>query len=279
MKVIKRNGEIQDFDKNKVIESLENSGVSTETINKVVDKIIKKKYDIISTDRLYKIIFKFVRKFEDKYSASIYSLKQALLQLGPDGYAFEDFMAKILQAQGYSVEVRQVYESKCVTHELDIVAQGFFVECKYHNRGGVNTTIKDVMYSHARFLDLKHAGTGFKKFWVATNTKFSLDAVSYGEYWKIKLVGWNYKGKQSLAYIIDKNHYYPITLLPSLSKPTFKLLSNNNILLITEVCKVNDNLLRKMGLYDDEIRKIRIDCDKIIQASKKIQLNNRGGKQ
>lgn len=271
MKVIKRNGEIEDFDKSKVVRSLNNSGVSESTITKVLEKIKQRSYDRISTDKLYDLIYKLVKKYEDKYSASIYSLKQALMRLGPDGYAFEDYIAKILQAQGYAVETRQVYESNCVTHELDVVGEDFFVECKYHNKGGLNTGIKDVMYSHARFLDLKDAHKEFNRVWIATNTKFSSDAIKYSEYWNIKLIGWNYKGKQSLSYIVDKNHYYPVTLLPSVGKSIFRILNQNNILLINELVKINDNLLKEMGIYEDNIKKIRDDCDKIIQASKKIE--------
>lgn len=275
MKVIKRDGGVVDYDPAKVVQSLKNSGVSEGAINIVLKKIEAKKFDTVTTDKLYDLIYKLVRKFEDKYSASIYSLKQALMRLGPDGYPFEDYIAKILQAQGYNAETRMVYESNCVPHELDVVCDDFFVECKYHNKGGLTTPVKDVMYSHARFLDLKDAsknkGYDFKKVWVATNTKFSPDSIKYCEYWGVKLWGWNYKGKESLSYIIDKNQYYPITLLPSVGKASFKILYNNNILLITELCKNNDASLRKMGLYEEEIKKIRIDCEKIILASKKIK--------
>ncbi len=275
MIVIKRNGEEERFNPSKVIRSLRNSGVSEGTIEKVLKNIKERNFSIISTEKLYSLIYKLVRKYENKYAATIYTLKKAILRLGPDGYSFEDFFAKILRHLGYEVKVRQIYESMCITHELDVVGKDFFVECKYHNEGGTSTPIKDVMYSHARFLDLKHAnkakGYNFQKLWIATNTRFSPECIDYGEYWKIKLISWKYKGKESLSYIIDKHKLYPITMMPSLSRRVFKILSDNNIILLKELCDLSDRKLLSMGLNQDDIRKVREDCEKIVEASNKIR--------
>jgi hypothetical protein len=275
MKVKKRDGFVVDFDPDKVIGSLKNSGVSDETAQKVLLNIYNQKFSIISTDELYKLIYKLVKKYENKYSASIYSLKNAILRLGPDGYSFEDFIGKIFAFLGYKIKVRQTYFSLCVSHELDIVGNDFFVECKYHNDGGINTGIKDVMYSHARFLDLKNAnkekGYNFNNLWVISNTKFSGDAIAYGEYWKINLMSWKYKGNMSLSYLIDTNGLYPITLLPSVSKRVFKVLNDNSILIVAEVAYKSEADLKKMGLNYNEARALKIDCENLINASKKIK--------
>jgi hypothetical protein len=275
MKVKKRDGFVVDFDPDKVINSLKNSGVSDETIQKVLLNIYGQKFSIISTDSLYKLIYKLVKKYENKYSASIYSLKNAILRLGPDGYSFEDFIGKIFSFLGYKVKVRQTYFSLCVSHELDVVGNDFFVECKYHNEGGINTGIKDVMYSHARFLDLKNAnkekGYNFNNFWVISNTKFSEDAINYGKYWKIKLMSWKYTGNMSLSYLIDKNGLYPITLLPSVSERIFKVLNDNSILIVTEVAYKSEADLKRMGLSDNEVKALKTDCVNLINASRKIK--------
>ncbi|MFA5333617.1 MAG: ATP cone domain-containing protein [Candidatus Nanoarchaeia archaeon] len=275
MKVRKRDGFVVDFDESKVVNSLKSSGVSDETIEKVLLNIYEKKFSIISTDKLYGMIYDLVKKLENKYSASIYSLKNAILRLGPDGYSFEDFIGKIFTFLGYKVKVRQIYSSLCITHELDVVGADFFIECKYHNSGGINTGIKDVMYSHARFLDLKNAnkkkGYNFTNFWVVSNTKFSEDSIDYAKYWKINLMSWKYKGNMSLSYLIDRNALYPITLLPSVSKRVFEILNKNSILIISEVCYKDNNDLKRMGLNDNEIRNLKLDCENLINASKKIK--------
>ena len=276
MKVTKRNGEVENFDSKKVIRSLRNSGVSETAITTVIKEIENRSFASISTDKLYNLIYTLVRKLENKYSASIYSLKQSIMRLGPDGYAFEDFIAKILSQEGYKIRVRQIAKSKCISHELDVVGEDFFAECKYHNRGGIHTSVKDVMYSYARFLDLKEASKHWNKLWVVTNTKFSRDAIDYAEYWKIKLLSWKYKGNESLSYIIDKNFYYPITILPSISKNIFKIFNQHNILLLTEVCSLTDAYLKKIGIYKEEIKKIRNDCKKIREAATHIKKEDNG---
>jgi hypothetical protein len=275
MKVKKRDGLVVDFDPQKVVRSLKNSGVSDETIKKALLMIEEKSLPVISTDKLYGLIYDFVRKNENKYSASIYALKEAILRLGPDGYLFEDFIGKIFGLLGHDIKVRQNYSSLCVVHELDVVGKDFFVECKYHNNGGITTGIKDVMYSHARFLDLKNAnkekGYSFKKIWIANNTKFSEDSIDYAEYWGINLIGWKYGGKMSLSYLIDSNGWYPVTLLPSVGRRVFDILNNNSILLVTEVCSKSDRELSKMGFNSNEIKTLRNDCANLLSAAKKIK--------
>ncbi|MDD5499471.1 MAG: hypothetical protein PHT91_01180 [Candidatus Nanoarchaeia archaeon] len=278
MKVRKRDGTIADFESSKVVGSLKNSGVSEEGIKKVLSKIKEKNFSMISTDKLYSLIYKLVEKYENKYNASIYSLKNAILRLGPDGYNFEDFIAKIFQLLKYDVKVRQVYPSMCINHELDVVGKNFFIECKYHNSGGITTGIKEVMYSHSRFRDLKNAnkekGYDFQKFWVASNTKFSQDCIDYAEYWSINLMGWKYKGEMSLSYLIDQNNWYPITLLPSVSRRIFEILKRNSVLIITDLKFNGDSNLKKMGLNDKEIAVLRMDYDNLIKASEKIKKKN-----
>lgn len=277
MNVIKRDGKVVNYDKKKVIRSLKNSGVSKETINIVLSKINEKKIKSISTNNLYKIIYKLVRRYENEYSASIYSLKRAIINLGPEGHVFEDFIGKIFTFLGYDILVRQVYESNCITHELDVVGkkEDFFIECKFHNKGGVNTPSKDVLYSYSRFIDLKDAnkkkGYNFKEVWLVTNTKISNDGIAFGEYWKMKLLSWKYPKNNSLSDIIDSNKLYPISMLPNIDENIFNILYKNKILLINELCNKPDKEIEDMGIDISIIDNIRKDCDLIKKASEKIK--------
>jgi len=47
-----------------------------------------------------------------------YSLKKALSSLGPSGYPFEQYVGRILQGHGYSVEVGRIIKGYCVSHEV-----------------------------------------------------------------------------------------------------------------------------------------------------------------
>jgi len=54
-----------------------------------------------------------------------------------------------------------VIKGKCVNQEIDVVAENpsgrYMIECKFHNVP-IYTGLKEVMYTYARFLDVKDAG-------------------------------------------------------------------------------------------------------------------------
>src|SRR3972149_4640100 len=90
-----------------------------------------------------------------------YSIKKAISDLGPSGYPFERYFARVLEAYGYSSELNLIVEGHCVSHEVDILARKggglYVIECKYHNDGGKPTDVKTALYVHSRFMDIKKA--------------------------------------------------------------------------------------------------------------------------
>jgi len=54
--------------------------------------------------------------------------------------------------------------------------------------------------------------------WLITNTKFTTEALKYGECMKIKMTGWLYPQNNSLETIIEKNKAYPINLFKGIIK-------------------------------------------------------------
>src|SRR5205085_12654308 len=102
--------------------------------------------------------------------------------LGPTGYPFEDFIARILQSFGYSTKVRQFLMGKCVSHEIDIVAEksgkSCMIEAKFHNNPGIRSEIHVALYTQARFQDVKLRNT-LDSAWLVTNTKTTVDANTY----------------------------------------------------------------------------------------------------
>ena len=132
MHVIKKNGDTVPYDPKKVMRSMSNAGVPEAAIDDVMRELDTRIYEKMPTTKLYKLVFDLVRVKANKYAASIYSLKQAIMNLGPGGFVFEDYVARIFEILGKKVSVRQIFESMCVTHELDVVGTNFFAECKYH---------------------------------------------------------------------------------------------------------------------------------------------------
>ena len=101
--VTKSDGRIVPFDPNKIIKVLYTVGADEQVINLVLSQIDKITYDGISTKKLYRTIFKNLKKL-DKPIAGRYNLKNAIFALGPSGYPFEKYVGSLFTAEDYSVE-------------------------------------------------------------------------------------------------------------------------------------------------------------------------------
>ena len=143
--LIKASGDKQEFSEKKYRESLRRSGTSDQLIDKAVKEIALKVKEGTTTEELYEKTHRFL-KTEQLAAAGRYSLKQAIMKLGPSGYPFEHFIADLLQKQGYDTKVGQTIQGKCVTHEIDVIAskggECIMLECKFRNSRGLNTSIK-----------------------------------------------------------------------------------------------------------------------------------------
>ena len=156
--VKKRSGEGQEFSPEKLRMSLHRSGASEEVVDKVIEDLRLQIFDGISTHTIYKKAFRLLHKYM-RLSAARYSLKSAIMEMGPSGYAFEQLMGEIIRRQGYQAEVGVTFRGRCVSHELDVLARNsselFMVECKYYNSPGKNCNVQVPLYIHSRFNDVK----------------------------------------------------------------------------------------------------------------------------
>lgn len=263
--ITKASGEKALFDEDKLRHSLSKAGAEDFQINEIISELVKELYDGISTKRIYHLAFDRLKN-RSKHLAARYHLKQAIMELGPSGYPFEKFVGEILKFQGYSVEVGVIVKGKCVNHEVDVIALAdhhhFMIECKYHNQRGIVCDVKIPLYINSRFKDVEaewvklpghdkrsHQG------WVVTNTKFSTDAIQYGNCAGLKLLGWDYPIKGSLKDLIDDLGLYPITCLTTLSKAEKQKLLDNKIVLCLELCE-NPKLLHDLGMNDLKVKRI-----------------------
>lgn len=217
--VIKATGELEPFSEEKVASSLMRAGASKDLAYKIIDRVRPQLYQNIPTFEIYSTVMKILRR-EQKELANRYSLKQAIMELGPTGYPFEAFVAGVLQASGYQVENNVMALGKCVSHEVDVVAKKdkktLMVECKFHNQLGGRTEIKTALYTYARFLDLKEKG--FDAPWLITNTKVTQDVRAYCLCMGMEVTSWDYPQGKSLRELVDKSNLQPITALTSLNK-------------------------------------------------------------
>ena len=265
MKIIKANGDETSYEPEKIVRSLERAGASQEIIQEVLSETEKELFDGIHTKALYKIVFRNLKKLSHQ-TAGKYHLKNAIMEFGPTGFPFENFIASLLEVEGYQTLTDQIVQGHCVQHEVDVIAEKdnnhFMMECKFHGTSGNICDVKHALYVHARFLDVEktwlnkpgHAQK-FHQGWLVTNTRLTSEAEKYGKCVGMGLLSWNYPQGDSLRERIDRNGLYPITCLTSLSKHEKQVLLNKKIVLCHTVCE-HPSELNGIGL--SEARKLKV---------------------
>ena len=263
--ITKFSGEAEAFSYEKFRRSLRNAGVPSELIKEAVRQIEGKLKEGMSTKEIYRLTFNFL-KTKQKSLAAKYSLKKAIFQMGPGGYPFEKFIAKLLEHNGYAVEINKIIQGKCVTHEVDVIAKKknktFFVECKFHNRQGIRSDVKVVLYIKERFDDIRRKPE--QHAWLVTNTKFSKDAIKYATCVKMKITGWNYPANESLKKIIEDSHLHPLTCLTTLSTSQKRMLLQNGTVLCRQIME-KPGLLRIVNVPKNKQEKILNEIQEVVQ--------------
>ncbi len=265
--VIKADGTIEDFSENKLLSSIKRAGVPSKLHRLVLDHVKSRLYDNIPTYEIYAHIEEFLEKSDEPYIKSKYSLKAAIMELGPTGFPFEVYVSEILKAQGYQTEVGTYLVGKCVNHEVDIIAKSknekIFVECKFHNRAGIKSEIHVSLYTKARFDDLK-TKHGFSQAMLVTNTKITSDALSYALCEGIDVMSWTYPEDSSLRELIEKYKLYPITQLTGISNSQKQELLAKDVVLIKQIC-ADPNLLNNISIppnkKDEVIKEASFICN------------------
>lgn len=271
--VTKASGQTELFDETKLRRSLRRAGAEERVIEQILTELADQWYEGISTKSIFKQAFKLLKR-RNRPSAARYTLKQAMFDFGPSGFPFEDFFAEILKSQGYEVLTRQIIPGACIQHEVDVIAQNeeslIWVECKYHPVAGSVSNVKIPLYIHSRFRDLEQyrsensEGENHPKSegWIATNTRFSDDALAYGQCAGMRLIGWNYPAQGSLRDLVDAAKLHPITCLTLLTRQEKKRLLDHQIVLTKNLCQA--------GNWSEMLQLSNERRDKIIQEARTL---------
>ena len=250
---------MEEFNISKLEHSLRRSHASPMLVQKVVEHIVQNVEDGMSTHDIYQKSFALLHRLERPTSVQ-YSLRRAVMDLGPSGFPFERFVAEIFKTMGYETKTDQTVLGTCVEHEVDVVAWNpnklIMCEVKFHNELGIKSDLKVVLYVKARFEDLAQTVFDYggiqqkmSEGWLITNTKFSLSAIKYAECNNLKIVGWNYPAENGLKDMIERSGLHPVTSLISLSDHDKKQLIEKNIVL----CKTlqdDHSILQLIGLSE-----------------------------
>lgn len=243
--VKKASGESQPFNRSKLEESLRRSGANEFDIGLVVNEMVDWLHEGVTTKMIYTKAFTLLRK-KKRGLAARYSLKKALMELGPTGFPFEHFIGQIFKHEGFSVEVGQIVQGVCVQHEMDVIATRSNVqrlaECKFHNEAGKVSSVQIPLYVRSRMDDIikkrktlpEYANFTFEG-WLFTNTRFTVDAENYGKCAGLHLVSWDYPAGKSLKEIIERERLFPISILTELTKNEKQVLMDKGIVLCRQI--------------------------------------------
>lgn len=245
--IIKADGSSEIFDPMRLVGSLQRAGAGEHASAHIAEAITNTITPGAFSKEIYARAFALLRK-EGRPVAARYALRRALLELGPTGHPFEDFISHLFRAEGWLVETRKVLQGKCVAHEIDLYAshpeQGVYLaaELKYHNDSAYKTDLKVALYVKSRFDDIFSCDSAKRvcpidRGLLVTNTKFTREAIAYAECAGVELLGWGYPANDNLFMRMSRAKVYPITTLTGLSRAEKRLLIEQRTIAVDEIAR------------------------------------------
>lgn len=264
------------FNKEKLRQSLLRSGANSEQADEVIAEILEMLVEGMSTRKIYKTAFRLLKNVSRPMAAR-YKLKHAIMELGPSGFPFEQFVAELLKHKGYKTQVGIIVKGHCVNHEVDIIAEKddhhFMIECKFHNRQGYLCDVKIPLYIQSRFLDVETSwkqldghSEKFHQGWVVTNTRFTEDAIQYARCMNLNLVSWDYPKNNGLKDWVEGSGLYPVTCLTTLTQKEKQILLDKKIVLCKTIYH-NRSVLQSIDINALRLEKVVEECEALCEQT------------
>jgi hypothetical protein len=277
IKIIKASGNEELFQQEKLSQSLRRAGAPKDVSQEITEKVKQEIRNGMTTKEVFTCAIAHLKKTHPALAAR-YSLKKGMMDLGPAGFLFEQYIAAVLREYGYDTKTNQIMKGECVSHEIDIVAQTpsthYLLEAKYHNRGGIKTDITVVMYMFARLLDIessrkrREGDTNTRHTaWLLTNTRFTSKAVRYAQCKGIKLTGWKHPKKESLESLIEAKALYPVTVLPSVNDYARRQFAKHGLYFAKDLiqCTLKE-FEQRFGIYGKIANRIQKEVRELCQV-------------
>ena len=242
--VVKASGLKEPFSEEKVVRSLSRSGLSLDTATHAVDYLKHHLKPDMSTSAIYGHVSSYLQKNAPTENYFNYGLKRAIMDMGPSGFPFEILVSDLLKLNNFKTEVGVITQGKCVTHEIDVIAQKgedkYFIECKYHNTPGYKTDIQVALYTHARFEDIEgvqnKSNPDLHNFsWLVTNTKVTSEVLAYCQCVGLIFTTWTLPKDRGLQDMIIASGLHPVTLLYEIPRKDIRMLLDRGIVTCTRL--------------------------------------------
>lgn len=271
--IIKAGGTKEVFDPARLISSLRRAGAGAYTAERIAEVVTATVVPGMSSKEIYARAFALMRK-ESRPVAARYALRRALLDLGPTGHPFEDFVSHLYRVEGWQVETRKIIQGHCVPHEVDFYASHpgqdahLAAELKYHNDPNYKTDLKVALYVKSRFDDIfscdpTRRACPIDRGLLVTNTKFTSEAVAYAECAGVELLGWGYPINDSLFMRMSRAKVYPLTALTRLTRSEKRMLIESGSIAVDEILR-DRRRLDVLRLPADRIGEILAEAEGLL---------------
>ncbi|MCE9652219.1 MAG: restriction endonuclease [Nitrosarchaeum sp.] len=266
--IFKADGRKVKFNPNKILSTCIRAGANRETAQRILKKVRSDVYHEMGTSDIYKLVLQAISEEKDSIGLhQRYQLKEAIMRLGPSGFAFENYVADLLEfydLQVYGIRVK--VKGKCALHEIDLIgvsdSKQFMIECKHDSYRGSYVGLKVALYTHARFLDTSPRFSGEMIF---CNSKISESAKKYAICVDQHVFSWRYPPEKSLEKIIEKNKLYPITIL-NLTLKELEIFYGIDLMIAKDLLEYNTiKLSKKTGIHTKRIQNLQVMLKKILQ--------------
>lgn len=271
--IVKADGQSEVFDPGRLVTSLMRAGAGAYAAERIARTVTDMVVPGMSSKEVYARAFALLRR-ESRPVAARYALRRALLELGPTGHPFEDFIGHLYGSLGWHVETRKLIRGACVTHEVDLYASHtgdnahLAAELKYHNDPNYKTDLKVALYVKSRFDDIFNCDPNVRacpidRGLLVTNTKFTSEAIAYAECAGVELLGWGYPENASLYLLMTRSKVYPITSLTRLSRAEKNLLLDTRVITVDQIVK-DKRLLDPLHLDADRIGELLAEAEGLL---------------
>lgn len=271
--IIKADGSKEEFDPARLVISLRRAGAGEHAAERITNTITETVVPGVTSKEIYSRAFALLRK-EARPVAARYALRRALLDLGPTGHPFEDFISHLYRAEGWQVETRKIIKGKCVSHEVDFYAshpdqkEYIAAELKYHNDAAYKTDLKVALYVKSRFDDIfaceeEVRACPINRGLLVTNTKFTSEAIAYAECAGVELLGWSYPLNDSLFMRMSRSKIYPITAITSLSRAEKTILLDRRVIAVDEILQ-DRRILDPLHLESERVGELLAEIEGLL---------------
>lgn len=274
--IIKSTNEQVAFDPAKIATTARRAGANEALAKEISAEVAGRVRDGMRTSEIFNMVLELLDKKSPPVAAR-YNLAKAMFRLGPTGFEFEKYIAELFRAYGYQTQLPEILTGACITHEVDVLAKKdmriSMMECKFRNEPGIYISVKDVMSTWARFLDLvEGAELGncphIDECWVVTNTRFSSDALKFAHCKGVILMSWNHPEERSLAHMIDAKAVYPVTVLHRVDHQTFAALARGQVMLLKQLMDGDPKKLAvATNLPEERIKSLAHEASQIVNLT------------